>query len=105
MIVYQTFAPVPRPIRSSPGLRGLTLDGTGLFGTGLLAGDPFQWDWADWLVIAIGAYAVYAMFFQAKQTVYRAEMAAGRRRRSRATKLRAKAKRLEESEGILGGLL
>ena len=82
-------------------MRGLSFDGTGLFGTGLFSGDVTSWGLAEIVVGAIGVYAVYAMFFQAKQTKYRLEMSAGRRRKSKAAVLRAKAKKLEEqTEGI-----
>lgn len=83
------------------GLRGLSFDGTGLLGTGLFSGDFTTWGWSELLFGAIGVYAVYSMFYQAKQTKYRMEIGAGRRRKSRAVSLRAKAKRLEEqTEGI-----
>lgn len=86
---------------NSTGLRGLSFDGTGLFGTGLFSGDMSTWGIAELVVGAIGAYAVYAMFFQAKQTKYRLEAGARRRRVGRASKLRARAKQLEEqTEGI-----
>jgi hypothetical protein len=75
----------------------LSFDGTGLFGTGLFGGDISTWGWPEAVAGLIGVYAVYSMFFQAKQTKYRVEMAAGRRRKRRATKYRAKAKRLEEA--------
>jgi hypothetical protein len=83
------------------GLQGLSFDGSGLFGTGLFAGDIATWGVSEFIFGLIGAYAVYAMFHQTKQTKYRLEMGAGRRRKSRAKKLREKAKRLEEqTEGI-----
>ena len=78
------------------GLQGLSFDGTGLLGTGLFSGDITTWGTAELVCGLIGVYAIYAMFFQAKQTKYRVEMAAGRRRKSKAVSLRAKAKRLEE---------
>jgi hypothetical protein len=83
------------------GLRGLSFDGTGFLGTGLFAGDVTTWGWGELLFGAIGIYAIYSMFYQAKQTKYRMEIGAGRRRKKRAVSLRAKAKRLEEqTEGI-----
>jgi hypothetical protein len=78
------------------GVSGLTFDGTGLFGTGLFSGDVSTWGLPEALAGAVGVYATYAMFFQAKQTKYRMEMSAGRRRKSKAAKLRARAKKLEE---------
>jgi hypothetical protein len=86
----------------SGGMGSLTFDNTGLFGTGLFSGDPTTWGWEEILVGGIGAYAVYAMFFQAKQTKYRLEGAAQRRRKSRAVRLRARAKALEDKP--LGGI-
>lgn len=90
------------PIIPRYGIAGLNFDGTGLFGSGIFG--TGSWDWTEWTLLGIGAYAVYAMFFQAKQTKYRAEAAAGRRRKRRAARYREKAKRLEASEGLLGGL-
>ena len=78
------------------GLQGLTFDGSGFLGTGLFSSDISEWGISEVVFGLIGIYGVYAMFFQAKQTKYRLEMTAGRRRKSRAAKLRAKAKRLEE---------
>lgn len=83
------------------GMRGLTFDGSGFLGTGLFSGDISTWGISEIIFGLIGAYAVYAMFYQAKQTKYRAEISAGRRRKRRAVSLRAKAKQLEEqTEGI-----
>jgi len=78
------------------GLQGINFDGSGLFGTGLFSGDWTTWGWEEALFGAIGVYAVYSMIFQAKQTKYRMEIGAGRRRKTRAASLRAKAKQLEE---------
>ena len=83
------------------GISGLTFDGTGLLGTGLFSGDVTTWGVPEMLAGTVGIYAVYAMFFQAKQTKYRMEIGAGRRRKSRASKLRAKAAKLEgQTTGI-----
>ena len=83
------------------GLGGLSFDGTGLLGTGLFSGDISTWGISELVFGLIGAYAVYAMFFQVKQTKYRMEGSARRRRVGRAKRLRDKAKRLEEkTEGI-----
>jgi len=84
------------------GMGGLTFDGSGLFGTGLFGPDPTTWGIPEVIVGGIGAYALYAMFFQAKQTKSRLEGAAQRRRKSKAAKYRAKAERLE-AKG-LGGI-
>jgi hypothetical protein len=84
------------------GMGGLTFDGTGLFGTGLFSGDISTWGISEGLAALLGAYAIYSMIFQTKQTKYRLEASAQRRRKSRAARLRAKAKRLEERG--LGGI-
>ncbi len=87
--------------RGMYGLGGLSFDGTGLFGTGLFSGDITTWGVSELVAGAIGIYAVYAMFFQAKQTKYRMEAGARRRRVGKAKRLREKAKQLEEqTEGI-----
>lgn len=78
------------------GMQGLSFDGSGLLGTGLFSGDWTTWGWAELIAGAIGAYAIYAMVHQTKQTKYRMEIGAGRRRKSRAASYRAKAKQLEE---------
>lgn len=85
-----------------PGMRGLTFDGTGFLGTGLFSGDISSWGVGELIFGLIGAYAVYSMIYQGKQTKYRLEIGAGRRRKSRAAKLRARAKRLEEQTTGLG---
>ncbi len=83
------------------GLRGLSFDGSGFLGTGLFSGDWTTWGLAELIAGAIGAFAIYSMIHQTKQTKYRMEIGAGRRRKTRAASLRAKAKRLEEqTEGI-----
>lgn len=83
-------------LKGIAGLQGLTFDGTGLLGTGLFSGDFSTWGISELLAGVVGIYAAYSMFHQGKQTKYRMEMSAGRRRKSTATKLRAKAKRLED---------
>lgn len=90
------------PVVPRYGIAGLTFDGTGLFGTGLFSGDITSWGIPEGIAAVIGGYAIYAMFFQAKQTKYRFEAGAQRRRKRRAAKYRAKAKALEEKE--VGGL-
>lgn len=80
----------------SHGLRGLTFDGTGMFGTGLFSGDWTTWGIPEGIGILFGGFAFYAMFMQTKQTKYRLEGAAQRRRVSKAAKYRARAKKLEE---------
>src|ERR1035437_3775136 len=83
------------------GMGGLSFDGTGFLGTGLFSGDMATWGIGEIIFGLVGAYAVYAMFFQVKQTKYRMEIGAGRRRKSKAASYRAKAKRLEEqTEGF-----
>jgi len=78
------------------GMNGLSFDGTGFLGTGLFSGDISSWGFGEIIFGLIGAYAIYSMFFQAKQTKYRMEMGAGRRRKRRAASMRVKAKQLEE---------
>lgn len=90
------------PVVPRYGMSGLTFDGTGLFGTGLFSGDITTWGIPEGVAALIGVYAVYAMFFQAKQTKYRLEGRAQRRRKVKAAKYRAKAKALEEKE--VGGI-
>jgi hypothetical protein len=84
------------------GLSGLTFDGTGLFGTGLFSGDVSTWGVPEIIASGFGAYAVYSMFFQAKQHKYRLESKVRRSRVSRAAKYRRKAKELESREGLFG---
>ncbi len=84
------------------GMHGLSFDGTGLLGTGLFSGDISTWGVGELILGIIGAYALYSMIYQGKQTKYRLEMSAGRRRKSRAARLRTKAKRLEEQTTGLG---
>jgi hypothetical protein len=78
------------------GMGGLSFDGTGFLGTGLFSGDVTTWGVAEAIAGMIGMYAVYSMFYQAKQTKYRATAAMGRSRKKRAASYRAKAKKLEE---------
>lgn len=83
------------------GMSGLSFDGSGLFGTGLFSGDVSTWGFGEIIAGMFGIYAIYSMFHQGKQTKYRMEIAAGRRRKKRAVSYRAKAKKLEEqTEGI-----
>ena len=84
-----------------PGMRGLSFDGTGFLGTGLFSGDISTWGVSELLAGLVLGYMIYSTIHQGKQTKYRLEMGAGRRRKRRASSLRAKAKRLEEqTEGI-----
>jgi hypothetical protein len=78
------------------GISGLSFDGSGLFGTGLFSGDINTWGIEEAIAAAIGMYAIYAMFYQAKQTKYRLEGTRRRQRVSKAKKLRERAKKLEE---------
>lgn len=98
------------PVIPRYGLTGLTFDGTGLLGTGIFGSG--SWDWSEWLVLGIGAYALFSMFHQtkrtasaARQSTLKASSALGRRRKTRAQKLRAKAKRLEERRGFFESAL
>jgi hypothetical protein len=40
----------------SKGFSGLTMDGTGILGTGLFGGDSSSWSGAEWLSIAVGGW-------------------------------------------------
>ena len=90
------------------GVRGLTMDGTGLFGTGILGGDMTTWDGWDWgalVVIGLAAWAVVnRVVYGAKHIPLEAELAASKRRKSRAAAMRAKAKKLEAQTTGFGGL-
>jgi hypothetical protein len=78
------------------GMSGLTFDGTGLFGSGLFSGDISTWGISEMVAGVIGVYAIYSMVHQGKQTKYRFEGVRRKQRVSKAAKLRAKAKQLEE---------
>lgn len=88
------------PVIPRPGLSDLSMDGSGILGTGLFG---TSWGMPEVIVLAIGVplgiFAMYSMFHQTKQTGYRLEARGRRKRVSKAAKLRAKAKRLEEKEG------
>ena len=94
----------PQFVHFEPGLSGLTFDGTGLFGTGLFGPDFTTWGYPELITGLLGFFAIYSMFHQTQQTAYRAEMAVGRRRRSRAARLRKKAAALEQQTTGFGGL-
>ena len=70
------------------GMSGLSFDGTGFLGTGLFSGDMSTWGIGEIVFGVVGIYAIYAMFFQVKQTKYRMEISAGRRRKRKAISLR-----------------
>lgn len=90
----------------SHGMGGLTFDGTGLFGTGIFGGDPSTWGIAEIVAGALGIWVVRAVVLQFGQEKVRAQGLAQRRRKSRAARLRAKAKALEDAPfGGLGGIL
>lgn len=95
------------PVVPRYGLAGLNFDGTGIFGTGIFG--TGSWDWTEWTLLGIGAYALFSMFYTTKRTgrqaTLKASSALGKRRKSRAQKLRAKAKRLEERRGFFEGAL
>ena len=74
------------------GIGDLSFDGSGMFGSGLFGNN---WGWPEVVAGLFGTYALYSMFHQTKQTKYRVEMAAGRRRKRKAARLKEKAKRLE----------
>ena len=84
------------------GLSGLTMDGTGLLGTGLFCWPPFggdgscNWGMAELIAGAIGFYALYSMFRTSKTMHTELAGAAVRRRKRRAAKYRERAKKLED---------
>lgn len=82
----------------SQGISGLTMDGSGLFGTGIFSNDLTTWSGWEYGLIAVGAYMLYSSFRQTK--VYHTEALgfAHRRRKTRAGKLRERAKALESKE-------
>lgn len=56
------------------GLGALTMDGTGLFGSGLFA-SPFDvstWSIGEYLALGLGAYLLYAVVFTTKAETRRA---------------------------------
>lgn len=71
--------------------------GMGLFETL----DPTQWGIGEIAVLVIGSYALYSMVSTTRRGVRQAgptlAAAAGRRRKAKAARLRAQAKKLEES--------
>lgn len=78
------------------GIQGYS--GMGLFDTGL---DFTGWGFGEWFLVAAGTWMAYSTFKQTGRTVRQAgptlAAAAGRRRKSKAARLRAQAKKLEES--------
>jgi hypothetical protein len=46
------------------GLQGFTMDGSGLFGTGLFAGgfDPATWGMGEYVALLFGGYMVFSLF-------------------------------------------
>lgn len=107
-MIGRRYPNVTVPVIPRYGMSGLTMDGTGIAGTGLFNSDMSTWN-VEWWILLLGvpifALMVYSTAHQAGQTKLRAGSAAKRRRKGRAAKLRARAKRLEEREGIFGGLL
>lgn len=81
-----------------PGMSGLSFDGSGFLGTGLFSGDISNWGIPEVIGGLIGVYAVYSMIFQGKQTNYRLQQSAHRRRKVTAAKLKARATELENKE-------
>lgn len=81
----------------------------GAAGLGLFSTDYSTWSWPEGIIIAgaglVLTYLLYAGVMQSKQTVYRGQAAGRKRRVEKAKRLRAKAKKLEEGEGRLFGLI
>ena len=59
--------------RCNQGLMGLTMDGTGLLGTGLFAGgfNVSTWGPAEVVTAAAGVYVLYSVFFTTRAGVRR----------------------------------
>jgi hypothetical protein len=68
--------------------------GLGLFDSGL---DYTQWGIGEYAAILGGAYLLFSVFFTTKQGVTAARALPGKRRRSRAARLRAQAKELSKA--------
>lgn len=89
-----------------PDLSGLTMDGTGLFGTGLFSSDLTSWGMPELLLGALGVYMLYSTKRQTKVFHTELQGVAHKRRKSKAVRLREKAKRLEsQGFGGFGGLI
>jgi hypothetical protein len=88
----------------SRGFSGLSMDGTGLFGTGLFAGDSSQWGTGELVFGAIGFWMVSILFSQTKKDISSVKRGLVRsaqdRRYEKAKSLRAEAKRLQMKKGL-----
>lgn len=68
--------------------------GLGLFDSGM---DYTQWGIGEYAAILGGAYLLFSVFFTTKQGVAAARALPGKRRRSKAARLRAQAKELSKA--------
>jgi hypothetical protein len=92
----------PNPVIPRYGLAALGQEG--IFGTGIFSSiDPTTWSTGEWMLaigfLFVGGFALYSMVHQTKQTGYRLEQRATRRRKKKAARLREKAKTLEAKSG------
>lgn len=80
------------------GLSGLSMDGTGLMGTGLFAGgtDLSTWGAGEYVTVGIGAYALYSLFSTGKRH-------AGTVRRKASAAYRTNPKRRNIEQGFWRG--
>jgi hypothetical protein len=87
----------------SRGFSGL-MDGTGLFGTGLFAGDSSTWGTGELVFGAIGFWMVSTLFSKAKKDIGGIKKGLVRsaqdRRYEKARTLKAEAKRLQMKKGL-----
>lgn len=65
------------------GMGALTMDGTGLFGTGLFV-EPFNlstWNWGEYAAVGFGLFVLYSITSTAERGVEGARKAIRRRRK------------------------
>lgn len=96
-----------RPVNPTVPRYGLSDLSTGIFCWPPFASDgSCSWGWSEGIIAVVGAYAIYSIFFttktKAKKGYLALEVKAHKRRKSRATKYRERAKALE-AKG-LGGI-
>lgn len=60
------------------GMNGFTMDGSGLLGTGLFAGDPSSWGAGEYAVLAAGAFVLYSVVFTSRKASEAVRRHAGR---------------------------
>jgi hypothetical protein len=79
------------------GVGDFTMDGTGLFGTGLFAGDISTWGIGEWVVIILGGYMIFSTLFTTSRGVKRVKTGY-----SNVKKRRAKIAKAQKSKGFFG---